>query len=130
MTDADLGLYPHVRHRIPGRWGTGPATLVGDAAHAFPPTQAQGANQTLEDAWLLTRALHLPGNPAEELRRYELRRTPRARRVSRMAATEMTYRPPRGPVRLAAGLVPASVSGRLYLSLLRRWSSVLNHEQP
>ena len=45
--DDDVGFFPHYRHKVPGRWGKGPMTLVGDAAHSFPPTRAQGANPGL-----------------------------------------------------------------------------------
>jgi FAD-dependent urate hydroxylase len=57
VEDADAGFFPHVRHRVPQTWGAGRVTLVGDAAHSMPPTRAQGANQALEDAWSLARAL-------------------------------------------------------------------------
>lgn len=130
VTDADIERFPHVLHRVPRQWGTGPTTLLGDAAHAFPPSQAQGANQALEDAWLLARALRLPNDPADALRRYEQRRARRVRRVSRMAASEITNRPPRTAARLTARLLPASLSGLAYLALIRRFSSVLNDEQP
>jgi 2-polyprenyl-6-methoxyphenol hydroxylase-like FAD-dependent oxidoreductase len=33
--------------------------LLGDAAHALPPSSGQGVNQTLEDVWVLTRLLAL-----------------------------------------------------------------------
>jgi FAD-dependent urate hydroxylase len=63
---------------------SGPVTLLGDAAHAFPPSQAQGANQALEDAWALRRALSGDNDdPAATLRRYERERVPRVRRVTR-----------------------------------------------
>lgn len=130
ITDADLGLYPHVVTGVPDEWGRGPVTLVGDAIHAFPPTQAQGANQALEDAWLLARALSLPGDPAGLLRRYERRRTPRVRLVSRMAAAETTDKLPAFPVRQLTRLLPPRLAGRAYLSLIRRFSSVLNDERP
>ncbi|NJC71598.1 hypothetical protein HC031_18000 [Planosporangium thailandense] len=96
----------------------------------FRPSQAQGANQALEDAWLLTRALRRTGAPAEALRRYERLRTPRVRRVSAMAASEVTNRPPRTVAKLAAHLLPPSLSGRAYLALVRRFSSVLSDETP
>jgi len=133
ITDADIGLYPHVRHSVPAMWGTGPTTLVGDAAHAFPPSQAQGANQALEDAWLLSRALHdcraaaeLPGL----LRRYEDLRVPRVRRVSRLAGSETTNKPPTFLKTAIARVLPGPVVGRAYTMLIRRWSSVLGGDQP
>ncbi|GAA5196534.1 FAD-dependent monooxygenase [Rugosimonospora acidiphila] len=129
ITDADLGRYPHVLHAVPDAWGRGPATLVGDAAHAFPPSQAQGANQALEDAWLLRRALAGGGDPGARLRRYERLRAVRVRRVSRMAARETTNRPPALPVRLATRLVPARLAGGGYTALIRRFSSVLAGER-
>ena len=51
LTEADVHAYRHVLHEIPDRWGEGAATLLGDAAHAFPPSQAQGAaRQARKDA--------------------------------------------------------------------------------
>ncbi|BCJ39302.1 hypothetical protein Athai_68050 [Actinocatenispora thailandica] len=131
ITDADLGRYPHVLHPIPDRWGDGPVTLLGDAAHVFPPSQAQGANQAVEDAWLLRRALHGdPGDAAAALRRYERRRVPHVRLVSRMAASERTNLPVPAPLALLARLTPPRAGGYAYLRLLRRFSSVLTREQP
>jgi FAD-dependent urate hydroxylase len=129
ISDADVGRYPHVLHQIPDRWGTGRTTLVGDAAHAFPPTQSQGANQALEDAWLLTRALRTPDDPAAALRRYERRRARRVRRVSRMAANPINYKPPAVLTALTR-LMPPVTAGRAYLALLRGYSSVLHDERP
>ncbi len=131
ITDADIGRYPHVLHRVPDRWGSGPTTLVGDAAHAFPPSQAQGANQALEDAWLLRRALHGDrGDAASALRRYERLRVPHVRLVSRMAASERTNLPVPPPLALLARLAPPRAGGYAYLRLLRRFSSVLANERP
>lgn len=130
ITSTDLGLYPHVLHAVPRQWGTGRVTLLGDAAHAFPPCQAQGANQALEDAWLLRRALQSGTDPVARLRRYEQLRTPRVRRVSRLAATERTNRPPAAALAALARLTPPRIAGRGYTRLIRRFSSVLNDEQP
>jgi FAD-dependent urate hydroxylase len=106
---------PHVVHRVLDQWGRGPTTLLGDAAHAFPPSQAEGANQALEDALVLTQALRLRGDPAEFLRRYERRRSPRVRLVSRMAVSEITMRPVSPVVRRIVPRVPAWLTGRGYL---------------
>jgi FAD-dependent urate hydroxylase len=139
VDDADVGLYPHVVHEVPDAWGAGAVTLLGDAAHAFPPTQAQGANQALEDAWLLTRTLTSVASDGGDgrrgplpaaLRRYEATRARRVRRVMRLAASETTNTPPGPVVRTAARLVPAGASGRAYVHLLRRCSSVLNADSP
>jgi FAD-dependent urate hydroxylase len=131
IADADVGRYPHVLHRVPDRWGEGPVTLLGDAAHVFPPSQAQGANQALEDAWLLRRALQgASGDAAAALRRYERARVPHVRLVSRMAASERTNLPVSPPLALLARLTPPRAGGYAYLRLLRRFSSVLANEWP
>ena len=68
VTDAGTGFFPHYRQRVPRAWGTGAMTVIGDAAHSMPPTRAQGANQALEDAWAMARALRaapdVPGRAA------------------------------------------------------------------
>ena len=122
----DAGLYPHVIHEVPDVWGLARTTLVGDAAHAFPPTLAQGANQTLEDAWMLTRTLTEPsGDLTTALRNYEQRRTRKVRRVSRLARTELTNKPPHPLVRRLAPMIPRSLISRAYLTQLKGWSDVL-----
>ncbi|MEW2127980.1 FAD-dependent oxidoreductase [Streptomyces sp. NPDC007259] len=42
---------------VKGAWHRGRVVLVGDAAHCCPPTLAQGAALSLEDAWVLTQML-------------------------------------------------------------------------
>jgi len=123
VSDAEIGLYPHVLHPVPDAWGSGPVTLLGDAAHAFPPTQAQGANQAIEDAWLLARTLTEPAVPA--LRRYERARARRVRRVSRMAGSEMTNMPPPRWVRPLTAALPPRLAGAGYRRLIRSFSDVL-----
>jgi 2-polyprenyl-6-methoxyphenol hydroxylase-like FAD-dependent oxidoreductase len=59
------------------RWGAGPATLLGDAAHPILPNLGQGTSQALEDAIVLGRALHGDPDLVQALRSYEDRRAPR-----------------------------------------------------
>lgn len=44
-------------HVLPAPWNRGRVVLIGDAAHACPPTLAQGGAQALEDAAVLTELL-------------------------------------------------------------------------
>ncbi|MGX1226158.1 FAD-dependent oxidoreductase [Streptomyces ambofaciens] len=45
------------RMLVEGAWHRGRIVLVGDAAHCCPPTLAQGAALSLEDAWVLAQVL-------------------------------------------------------------------------
>ncbi|MCR2810928.1 MULTISPECIES: FAD-dependent oxidoreductase [unclassified Microbacterium] len=45
------------QHVLPAPWNRGRVVLIGDAAHSCPPTIAQGAAQSLEDALVLTELL-------------------------------------------------------------------------
>lgn len=73
-----------VRYHDPlGDWSDplGVLVLAGDACHAMPPFLGQGANQALQDAWVLAEQLaNMRANTAEEkkaaLRRYESIRKP------------------------------------------------------
>ena len=61
------------------RWSYGRVTLLGDAAHAMAPFQAQGAAQAVEDAYVLAECLGAePEDPFAALARYERVRTARA----------------------------------------------------
>lgn len=64
------------------RWGAGPVTLLGDAAHPMTPNLGQGACQAIEDAVVLARTLAAGRDDlAGALRRYEALRAPRTRAV-------------------------------------------------
>jgi salicylate hydroxylase len=68
------------------RWGKGPVTLLGDAAHPMLPYLAQGAAMAIEDAAILAASLaDSPDDPAAALRRYERARRRRTARVQRAA---------------------------------------------
>ncbi|HYQ63341.1 FAD-dependent oxidoreductase [Actinophytocola sp.] len=86
ITDADVSVFPHILHKVPRWWGRGRVTLAGDAVHAVPPRTGMGANQALEDAWMLRNELSRPGDPASLLRAYERKRRRRVRMLFAYAA--------------------------------------------
>ncbi|WP_026117701.1 FAD-dependent oxidoreductase [Nocardiopsis alkaliphila] len=129
--DAEPELFEHVRHRVPKVWGEGGATLLGDAAHTFPPSTAQGVDQALEDAWALTRVLGeepVEDDPARALRRYERSRRGPVTLVSVSSGMESLKRfgPPRflGPERLS------TMATRQYIGYLSGVSDVLTDRRP
>ncbi len=65
----------------PFRGGTGPVTLVGDAAHPMLPFLAQGAGMAIEDAAVIADCLAQYRNPPDALRNYEAARAARTQRV-------------------------------------------------
>jgi len=64
-------------------WTSGRITLLGDAAHAMVPFLAQGACQSIEDAWTLAATLAKSDGLTlpQKLVEYEGRRRPRTTRV-------------------------------------------------
>ncbi|HJS50012.1 MAG TPA: FAD-dependent monooxygenase, partial [Gaiellaceae bacterium] len=78
-------------------WSFGRITLLGDAAHAMEPFQAQGAAQAIEDAYVLGECLGgaPTGEVVEALRRYERLRMQRAEEMqdSSRAAADTLYLP-------------------------------------
>ncbi|MEU9984939.1 FAD-dependent monooxygenase [Streptomyces sp. NPDC050856] len=70
------------RHLVEGAWHRGRVVLVGDAAHACPPTLAQGAAMSLEDTWVLAELLGSQVTWDDGLlTAYRDRRMPRVRMV-------------------------------------------------
>lgn len=130
ITDADVGVFPHILHSVRENWSAGPVTLLGDAAHAVPPRLGMGLCQALEDAWVLNRVLSQPGAaPREALRRYEALRWPRMRKMHSIA-TMMGRRNlplPPGLLRVVGGLLPMTSYQR---SQLRSLSNYLNEDAP
>ncbi|MEV4743575.1 NAD(P)/FAD-dependent oxidoreductase [Streptomyces sp. NPDC049555] len=129
LRETEIEMFPHHTHRVRRIWGTERSTLLGDAAHTMPPIVAQGANQALEDAWVLARLLaHRPANLTAALRRYEHLRSRRIIPIARLAATEYTYRyhPPRYDRLVPSPLVTRAYARWLYatsdyLRGRRRW---------
>ncbi|SFS46774.1 FAD binding domain-containing protein [Saccharopolyspora flava] len=123
VTDDDLGFFPHIRHKVPQVWGGARSTLLGDAVHAMPPAVAQAANQTLEDAWLLTQYLaDGESGLADRLRAYEFERRPRVLKVSRTAALTSAQR--RTPIQRLARF-PGWLATHSQVVSLRSGSNVL-----
>ncbi len=70
------------RMLVEGSWHRGRVVLVGDAAHCCPPTIAQGAAMSLEDALVLAELLTSGRDWDDELfQSYYERRIPRVRTV-------------------------------------------------
>ncbi|MFE9451954.1 FAD-dependent oxidoreductase [Streptomyces sp. NPDC006739] len=70
------------RHLVEGPWHRGRVVLIGDAAHCCPPTLAQGAAMSLEDASVLTELLTTRGDWDDQLLTdFRSRRLPRVRMV-------------------------------------------------
>jgi len=78
-------------------WSFGRITLLGDAAHAMEPFQAQGAAQAIEDAYVLGECLEsaASGDVAAAFERYERTRRQRAEDLqdSSRAAANTLYLP-------------------------------------
>lgn len=62
-------------------WHAGPIALIGDAAHAMVPFQAQGAAMAIEDAAVLADELTVHSTPEPAFAAYESRRRKRVERV-------------------------------------------------
>ncbi|UQA98127.1 FAD-dependent monooxygenase [Streptomyces halobius] len=105
------------------RWGEGPVTLLGDAAHPMLTSLGQGAGTAVEDAVVLARSLASAADLRQGLRDYEARRRARARRMvhlsRRLSLIEQYERPVPRLLRDAyLRWVPAPVLYRQNASLL------------
>lgn len=74
------------------RWTFGRVTLLGDAAHAMEPFQAQGAAQAIEDAFVLAECVAgvEPDGVTAAFDRYERVRTSRAGQLQASSAAAAT----------------------------------------
>ena len=116
------------------RWGAGPVTLLGDAAHPMLPHTGQGAAQALEDAVALGLALSKNAPAERALRAYERVRTRRTgaivRQGRRIARVTTTHAPVIRRLRdTAIRLVPdAVIAGALALGGRRDPHQALRQE--
>jgi salicylate hydroxylase len=97
-------------------WVKGRVVLLGDAAHAMPPSAAQGGAQAIEDAWVLARVLEAEPNPRVALAHYEQHRRPRIRRVAREADRNLWVYDLGGPLAAARNLIVSAMPASLHLA--------------
>lgn len=88
-----------------GAWHQGGVGLIGDAAHAMLPFQAQGAAMAIEDASILAPLLMTEPSAEGAFRRYEAMRRPRVARVASLSARNASIFHMAGPFALARDLV-------------------------
>ena len=80
--DARVNYTWFTQHLIDGPWNRGRVVLIGDAAHSCPPTIAQGAAMSLEDALVLAELLLAADQVDDALwERFTARRLHRAKAV-------------------------------------------------
>lgn len=80
--DANVNYTHFTTHLVEGPWYRGRVVLVGDAVHSCPPTIAQGAAMSVEDASVLAdEILGSPDFDESVFMRYWQRRLPRAKTV-------------------------------------------------
>ena len=95
------------------RWGEGPVTLVGDAAHPMLPFLAQGAGMAIEDAAVLARCLaRSPGDIPSALRAYEQARAARVARVQQASRRNGAIYHQAGPEALFRNVGMRMIGGR------------------
>lgn len=83
------------------RWGSGPVTLLGDAAHPMLTSLGQGAALAMEDAVVLAQHLADATDIPAALRGYEDERRPRTRKMVQMAHSMSKMEQSEGPLRVA-----------------------------
>ena len=107
------------------QWHSGNIGLVGDAAHAMVPFQAQGAAMGIEDAATLAPLLIAEPKAETAFEKYELARRQRVARVARTSATNGRIFHMPWPLSIARNAVIALQGSRGHL---RRLAWLYNHE--
>jgi salicylate hydroxylase len=114
--------------RGPFRDGTGPVTLIGDAAHPMLPFLAQGAGMAIEDAAVLAAMLgKYLDDPADALRGYEGARRHRIERVRKASRRQARIYGMTGPEALIRNLAMMAMGGE---KLLSRYDWLYNWRAP
>ncbi len=109
-------------------WVSNRIALMGDAAHAMLPYHAQGAVQSLEDAWVLAACLRAHEMPSA-LRRYQDLRADRAQRVVDAATKNArNYHIAFPPLRVAAHGVLGLMGHLAPGAMLNRFDWLYGHD--
>lgn len=90
---------------VTATWSRGPVGIIGDAAHAMLPFQAQGAAMAIEDAAVLAPLLAAAPNAEHAFTRYAALRKPRIDRVQEVSRANGRIFHMRPPLSLARDLV-------------------------
>ncbi len=98
------------------RGGTGPVTLIGDAAHPMLPFLAQGAGMAIEDAAVIADCLAQYRSPHDALRNYEAARAARTQRVRDASRKQGKIYGKSGPEALIRNLGMRLLGGERLLS--------------
>ena len=97
-------------------WGSGPVTMLGDAAHPMLPFLAQGAAMAIEDGAVLAASMaRTPDDIPAALRRYERARRRRTRRAQRGARRNSRAYHLRGAEAVLRNLYLRALGGKLLL---------------
>jgi FAD-dependent urate hydroxylase len=126
ISDEDIEPFPHGWHSVPRRLHSDCVVLIGDAVHAIPPVLAQGANQSIEDAWVLCRELEASPSISGALASYQKERRRKALAVSRAARLPLLHlyglasRVPRN------AFVPEAICTWSWRTMMQSFSSTLS----
>lgn len=100
----------------PYRLGSGPVTLLGDAAHPMLPFLAQGGAMAIEDAAVLAAAMAGGGDAGKALRAYERARRKRTATAQKAARRQARIYGLTGPEALIRNLVMRAKGGEKLLA--------------
>jgi 2-polyprenyl-6-methoxyphenol hydroxylase-like FAD-dependent oxidoreductase len=118
QTPDDWRQWPAADRAPATRWGDGPVTLLGDAAHPALPYLAQGAVMALEDAVVLGHCIASEPTMAQAFRAYERQRSPRVARLARLSRRQGRIYHLSGPLRLARNAAMSAMPPNLFLRQL------------
>lgn len=94
------------------RWGAGPVTLLGDAAHCMLTSLAQGGSSAVEDAVVLAKTLQFAADPVSGLRAYEDLRRERTRKLVEVSYELHRLEQQEKPLRLLARTIGLRFVGK------------------